>query len=393
MTTPRYGVSQERDWNELPDEEFRAIVRAEIEAHYPSDLRYVAHRLLSADLASWVAHLARKGWLAPGWPVEFGGMGLAPIKQIIYLEEFERWGVARHIDHGVTQVGPVIIRYGTREQHDRWLPPILAAEHRWVQGYSEPDAGSDLASLRTRATRDADEYVLEGQKTWTTLAHDATHIYVLARTNPDVKKQAGISFFLVDLSSPGITVRPIRDIAGHHELCEVFLNDVVVPAENLIGAENEGWTIAKSLLGHERINLGSPKLPEYGLSVLRRVAAASGALDDPGFRERVSAAQLDVEDLANVYAGYVDRIKAGKPLGPDVSMLKIWATETFARIADLILEAAGDTAALAGHVELGNEVMDVVGAFYKARPSTIYGGSNEIQRNIIARDVLDLPSG
>jgi alkylation response protein AidB-like acyl-CoA dehydrogenase len=388
----RYGVPQERDWNALSDDEFRDIVRAEVEEHYPTQLRYPARRLMWSEQGDWIRHLAAKGWIAPGWPVEFGGMGLSPLKQVIYVEEFERWGVGRYVDHGPIQVGPVILRYGTDEQRDQWLPPILSAEHRWSQGYSEPEAGSDLASLRTKARRDGDEYVLDGQKIWTTQAHDATHIYVLARTNPDVKKQAGISFFLADLETEGITVRPIRDISGHSELCEVFFDGVRVPAENLIGEQDKGWTIAKSLLGHERINVGSPKMPEYGLTILARVARATGAIDDPLFHDKVVAAQLDVAHLADAYARYTTMLARGEQIGPDVSMLKIWATETFSRIGDLIIEAAGDAGGLAGeHVGLGAEEHEVLGAFYKARPSTIYGGSNEIQRNIIATAVLDLP--
>jgi alkylation response protein AidB-like acyl-CoA dehydrogenase len=392
MEQPGYGVAQERDWNALADEEFRMIIRGEIEREYPAHLRYPAGRLMWDEQKDWVLHLARKGWLAPAWPLEMGGMGLEPAKQLIYFEEFERWGVGRYIDHGVVQVGPVIMRYGSEEQKDEWLPPILAAESRWAQGYSEPEAGSDLASLRTRAVRDGDEFVIDGQKIWTTQAHDATHIYVLARTNTEVKKQLGISFFLVDLSTPGVTVRPIRDIAGHEELSEVFFDGVRIPAGNLIGEENSGWTVAKSLLGHERINLGSPKLPEYGLQILVRLARARGIIDDPIFRDRLAAVQLDVAHLADAYASYGARVVRGETLGPDVSMLKIWATETFSRIADLIIECAGEAGALAGQaVGVGAEEIDVLGAFYKARPSTIYGGSNEIQRNIIATAVLGLP--
>jgi alkylation response protein AidB-like acyl-CoA dehydrogenase len=347
-----------------------------------------------AEQREWVLRLARKGWLAPGWPLEMGGMGLSPVKQLIYVEEFERWGVARYVDHGVLQVGPVIMRFGNPQQQDQWLAPILSVEHRWVQGYSEPEAGSDLASLRTRARRDGDDYVIDGQKIWTTQAHDATHIYVLARTDPDVKKQLGISFLLADLTSPGITVRPIRDVAGHEELCEVFFEGVRVPAENLIGEENQGWTVAKSLMGHERINLGSPKLPEYGLQILHQVATSSGALADPSFSDRVASLELDVAHLSDAYKRYVAQVARGEPLGPDVSWLKIWATETVTRIADLILEAAGEAAALGGlHVALGDRTHDILGTFYKARPSTIYGGSNEIQRDILAVRVLGLPRG
>jgi alkylation response protein AidB-like acyl-CoA dehydrogenase len=394
-TSPGRGYqAPEGGWNALGDEEFRTVVRLMVEEHYPQQLRFAARRLTWSEQSEWVLHLAAARWIAPGWPVERGGMGLSSAKQIVYVEEFERWGVARYVDHGVTQVGPVIMKYGTEEQRDAWLPPIISVEHRWVQGYSEPGAGSDLASLRTRAVREGGDYLVNGQKIWTTMAHDATHIYLLARTDPEVKKQAGISFLLTGLDAPGISVRPIRDIAGHAELCEVFFDDVRVPVENRVAAENEGWTVAKSLLGHERINVGSPKLPEYGLSVLMRVARSSGAIDDPVFRDRIAAVQLDVLHLADVYAGYTAKVSRGEQLGPEVSMLKIWATETFCRIADLIIDAAAEAGGLTGlEVELGDDVHDVLGPFYKARPSTIYGGSNEIQRNIIATAVLGLPRG
>ena len=393
-TSQRYGVAQQRDWNALSNEEFRAAVRSMVEQHYPSALRYPARRLRWDEQREWVMHLAKIGWIAPGWPLELGGMGLSPLKQLIYVEEFERWGVARYVDHGIVQVGPVITRFGTDAQRQRWLPPILSVEHRWAQGYSEPGAGSDLASLRTTAVRDVDSYLISGQKTWSTLAHDATHIYVLARTDPKAKKQKGISFFLVDILSPGVTVRPIRDIAGHDEFCEVFFDQVRVPADQMIGAENEGWTIAKSLLGHERINLGSPKLPEYGLQILKSVARACNRTDDPVFQEQFAIVQLDVAHLADSYALYTDRIARGEQLGPDVSMLKIWATETFNRIANLIVETAGEAGALIGEdVPVGDQHLDLLGTLYKARPSTIYGGSNEIQRNILATAVLKLPRG
>lgn len=370
-------------WNALGDDEFRALVRADIEANYPARLRYTPRRLLWSEQEEWIRHLVERGWIAPGWPVAHGGMGLSPVKQIIFAEEHERWGAAPYREQGVVQVGPVLMRYGTREQQEKWLPPIVKGEHHWAQGYSEPEAGSDLASLRTRARRDGGEYVVNGQKIWTTLAHVATHIYLLARTDPDAKKQEGISFLLADITSPGITVRTIRDIAGHTELCEVFFEDVRVSAENLVGEENKGWTIAKSLLGHERITIGSPAAAEYGLQILASVAEAAGVADDPLFRDRWASHRLDVAHLWDAYARYKGMLARGEEIGPDVSMLKILASETFAAIADTIIETAGEAGALSG----------ALGPFYKARPMTIYGGSNEIQRNIIATSVLGLPHG
>ena len=383
----------DRDLNALSDDQFRALVRADIEEHYPPHLRYSPHRVTWDEQSEWIDHLIERGWIAPGWPVEHGGLGLSPLKQIIFREEHERWGASEYREHGVIQVGPVIMRFGTDQQKERWLPPVLRGEHHWAQGYSEPEAGSDLASLRTRARRDGDEYVVDGQKTWTTLAQAATHIYLLVRTDPDAKKQEGISFLLADIDTPGITVQPIVDIAGHVDFCEVFLADVRIPVENRVGEENQGWTIAKSLLGHERLTAGSPGASEYGLQVLAAVARARGVDSDPVFRDRYAQLRLDVAHHRDAYAGYKDMIARGEEIGPDVSMLKILATETFAEIADFIIETAGDAGALAGNVRLGENEIDVLQAFYKARPAMIYAGSNEIQRNIIATAVLDLPRG
>jgi alkylation response protein AidB-like acyl-CoA dehydrogenase len=388
----RYGVPQERDWNALADEDFRAIVRAEFEAHYPAALRYPPRRLLWSENGDWFRRMAAKGWIAPNWPVEYGGMGLSASKVLIFIEEQERWGIARFQDHGILMVGPVLMQFGTEQQRERFLPPILSCEERWCQGYSEPEAGSDLASLRTTAVYDGDHFVINGQKIWTTLAHDVGHIFLLARTDPLVKKQEGISFFLLELTLPGVKVRKIRDIAGHDELCEVFFDDVRVPATNLVGAINKGWTIAKSLLSFERISLGSPKLPEYGLQVLMSAARASGVDRDLVFQDKFAMLQLDVAHLGNIYSRFADQAARDEPLGPDVSLLKVFATELFQRIADLILESAGSFGGLSGEIRIGDVDLNLLGPYFKARPATIYGGSSEIQRNILARSVLDLPS-
>jgi len=386
-----YGVPQEQDWNALSDEAFRAIVRAEVEAHHPAELRYPPRRLRWAENKSWYLRMAAKGWIAPGWPREYGGMGLSPAKLLIFLEEMERWGIARFQDHGILMVGPILLRFGTEAQRRRYLPPILACEEIWCQGYSEPNAGSDLANLHTEAYRDGDDFVINGQKTWTTLAHDSTHMIVLARTDKAAKKQSGISFLLLDLAAPGVSVRPIRDLAGHDEFCEVFFDNVRTPASNLVGELNQGWTVAKSQLGFERIHIGSPKLPEYGLQVLLTVARARGVEQDALFRERLAQLQLDVSHLGDIYRHFAAIVGRGEPLGPEVSLLKIWATETFQRIADLIIETAGDCGGLAGKVQMGDGRIELLAPFYKARPTSIYGGSNEIQRNILARQVLNLP--
>jgi alkylation response protein AidB-like acyl-CoA dehydrogenase len=340
--------------------------------------------------------MSAKGWIAPAWPRELGGMGLTADKLLIFLEEQERWGIARYQDHGVLMIGPILMRYGTEEQRSRFLPAILACDNIWAQGYSEPDAGSDLASLRTRAELQEDAsgryYLVNGQKIWTTLAHDATHLFLLARTDPAVKKQEGISLLLTPIDAEGIRVRPIRDISGHEDFCEVFLDDVRIDAENLVGEENKGWSIAKSLLGFERVSLGSPKFCEYGLQMLLRVARLSGSDDDPVFRDKLAALQLDVAHLADAYAEFAATLVRGETLGSEVSLLKIWSTETVQRIADLAYETAGPVGGFVGRIVPDDAATDLLGAWYKARPTTIYGGSNEIQRNIIAKQVLSLPS-
>ncbi len=387
----QYGVTQQQDWNALSDAEFRRIVRNEFETHYPADLRYPPRRLRWEENGSWYLRMAEKGWIAPNWPAEYGGMGLSVQKLLIFQEEAERWGIARYQDHGTLMLGPVLMKWGTEEQRRKYLPDVLACKAIWCQGYSEPGSGSDLASLKTKAVRDGDEFVITGQKIWTTLAQDATHMFVLVRTDPDAKKQEGISFMLLDMAQKGVTVRPIRDIAGHEEFCEVFLDEARTPASNLVGELNKGWTVAKSLLGFERIHIGSPKMPEYGLTVLERVAQAQGVWDDPVFREKYVALKLDVAHLTDAYNHFTGIVVRGEALGQDVSYLKIWASETFQRIADLVVETAGPFAAINGEVGIGNSEIDVLASFYKSRPPTIYGGTNEIQRTIIAQQVLGLP--
>ena len=385
-------MAEDRDLNRLSDAEFRREIRAWIEANYPPEKRYPAHRLVYDEIKDWFDILSRKGWIAPNWPREYGGMGLSPAKLIIWVEEYERHGCARLPDHGIQMVGPLLIKYGTEEQRRFFLPKILTGEHIWCQGYSEPNAGSDLASLRTDAAPDGDDYVVNGQKIWTTLAHTANWIFCLVRTDRQARKpQEGISFLLIDMSAPGVTVRPIRNIKGDVEFCEVFFDDVRVPKANLVGEPNKGWTMAKALLGFERIFLGNPRLPEYALNRLRLLGEALGRLDDPAFMDRYTQLRLDVMDLTSAFERYAAVLRAGGELGPDVSMLKLWATETYQRITDYMVEVAGDHGALRGDVVIGNVAVDVMNQFLESRPATIYGGSNEIQRNIIAKQVLGLP--
>ena len=380
------------DYNAMSNEDFRREVRAFFEAEYPQQLRYILHRARWHEMKDWWRKLYDKGWIAPNWPGEWGGMALDAGKMVIYLEELERHGVARAPDQGITQVGPLIMRFGTEAQQQHYLPCTRSGEYIWCQGYSEPNAGSDLASLQTAAVLEGDHFVVNGQKIWTTLADDATHIYLLARTDKAAKKQQGISFLLVDLKTPGITLRPIRNLAGHDEFCEVFFDNVKVPRANLVGALHDGWSVAKALLSFERLGIGSPRRPQYALRRLEMVARAKGLLDDSGFVDRFIALKLDMEDGAALYGRFVEQVKRGEPLGQDVSMLKIWTMEAWQRLAELLVEAGAEQGVIAGVHDVAGVETDFLNPYYYSRPATIYGGSSEIQRNILAKYVLKLPS-
>jgi alkylation response protein AidB-like acyl-CoA dehydrogenase len=384
-----------QDYNAQTDDAFRTDVRTFFETEYPEHLRYILRRARWDEMKAWWATLYKKGWVAPGWPVAWGGMGLDASKMLIYFEEMERHGVARPPDQGITHIGPILMHFGTEEQKNFYLPRALSGEHIWCQGYSEPNSGSDLASLRTTAVPDGDDYVINGQKIWTSLAQDATHCYVLTRTNPDVKKQEGISLFLVDFKTPGITLRPIVNLAGHAEFCQVFYDNVRVPRANLVGALNKGWTVAKALLGFERLAIGSPRRPAYALQRLRMVAQARGLFADQGFMDRYTALKLDIDDLGSLYGRFIEQAKRGDQVGPDVSMLKIWSQETWQRLSELLIETGAEEAVLDGVQNFGsadNPVeVDVMTTFYMSRPGTIAGGSSEVQRNIMSRYVLGLP--
>ncbi len=385
------AVSTEaRDYNSMGDEAFRAEVRAWIEANYPAELRFPTHRLHRRDTKAWYDLLAAKGWLAPNWPQEHGGMGLDPAKRIIFIEETERHGCSRYSDQGVLMIGPLLMTYGTEAQRQAFLPKIMTGEHIWAQGYSEPGSGSDLASLRTEAVLHGDEWVVNGQKIWTTLGNDANWIYLLVRTNKAAKKQEGISFLLVPMDSPGVTVRPIMTIGGSDEFCEVFFDDVRVPRDSLVGEVDKGWTMAKALLGFERIFVGSPAQSALALGRLKQVAQATGAFEDPAFRKRYGELLLDLTDHSSLYATFVGKLRRGEAIGPDVSMLKIFQTELYKRITAVLIETAGDTAAWTEQ-DPGSGVN--AGALWiHSLQTTIYGGTSEVQRDIIAKQVLSLPS-
>jgi alkylation response protein AidB-like acyl-CoA dehydrogenase len=380
------------DCNALPDEEFRLLFRDWVQANCPPHLRNMRkQRPLFDEVADWYRALAAKGWLAPTWPKEHGGMGLTPAKHIIYVEEWGRLGCPRIPDHGIGLVGPLLIQYGTPEQKAHYLPRILSGEHVWCQGYSEPNAGSDLASLRTAAVREGEVFVVNGQKIWTTLAHCANWMFVLVRTDRTAKvRQNGISVLLLDLKSPGVRIRPIANLRGETDFCEVFLDDVRVPAQNLVGELDHGWTVAKSVLGHERIFLGAPTRPEYALGRLERLAEARGVFADRAFVSRYARLRLDVYDLASAFERFANILRRGGELGADVSMLKILATELYQRITEEMLAIAGEEARFADDLEAGNEQIDAMNLFLDSRAPAIFGGANEIQKNILAKAVLGL---
>lgn len=368
-----------------------ADLRQWIGENFPPEWRFPPSRKSQREAAAWHDKLHAKGWVAPNWPRAHGGMGLSAFEQLQFLSEFDRHGISIAPNMGVVMLGPLLIRYGSQAQQREHLPKILSGEVRWCQGYSEPAAGSDLANVRTRADADGDDFIVNGQKIWTSFAHEADMIFMLVRTDPNAKKQDGISFLLADMKSPGITVKRIRNLGGGAEFCEVFFDNVRVPQANLVGGLNQGWTMAKSLLGSERITIGHPRLARAPLQRLRELGEASGVFDEPAWRARYDALRLDADDLNAVFVRYVDVLRRGGDLGPEVSILKVWVTETFQRIADLMLETGGEAATSDAAITLSSGGLHAANVFFSARPASIYGGSNEIQRNILAKAVLQLP--
>lgn len=384
---PITDFPREADWNGMPEADFRRLVRGFFRAHYPEHLRHVPWRLHWDEIKDWYYTLSRQGWIAPSWPREHGGMALSPARQIAFIEEAERHGVARAPDQGLVMLGPILIRHGTEEQRARFLPGILSGEAVWAQGYSEPNAGSDLASLRCEALVDGDDLVVSGQKTWSTLAQDATHMFMLVRTDKTVKKQAGISFLLVDLASPGVSRRPIRTLSGHEEFCEVFFDQVRVPRANVVGELNAGWGIAKALLGFERLFSGSPKHANHALQQIFSIARQRGLLADPAFADRLAELRLDAADLTAMYSVFAELAKAGRPLPPELSLLKVWATETHERLGALLIQIAEEYGGAAMRLGYGNGQVHALAPYVNALAATIFSGTNEIQRNIYAKQL------
>lgn len=384
---PITDFPREADWNGMPEADFRRLVRGFFRAHYPEHLRHAPWRLHWNEIKDWYFTLSRQGWIAPSWPREHGGMALSPARQIAFIEEAERHGVARAPDQGLVMLGPILIRHGTEEQRARFLPGILSGEAVWAQGYSEPNAGSDLASLRCEALVDGDDLIVSGQKTWSTLAQDATHMFMLVRTDKTVKKQAGISFLLVDLASPGVSRRPIRTLSGHEEFCEVFFDQVRVPRANLVGELNAGWGIAKALLGFERLFSGSPKHANHALQQIFSIARQRGLLADPAFADRLAELRLDAADLTAMYSVFAELAKAGRPLPPELSLLKVWATETHERLGALLIQIAEEYGGAAMRLGYGNGQVHALAPYVNALAATIFSGTNEIQRNIYAKQL------
>ncbi len=386
---------------------FRDEVRAFIADNYPASLRGKqdeGDELAKEDFLSWHKVLAKKGWVAPAWPVEYGGTGWTSTQRYIWSEETARADCIRLMPFGLAMVGPVIYTFGTPEQKAQFLPRILSGEDWWCQGYSEPGAGSDLASLRTKAERDGDDYVVNGQKTWTTMAQHADWGFFLVRTSPDAKMQEGISFLLIDMKSPGITVRPIITLGGEHEVNEVFLDNVRVPISNRVYEENKGWTCAKFLLAHERVGIAGVASSKRGVEKLKTVAATEmdgdrALLANPFFRRKVAELEIDLAALEYTELRTLAGMAAGKNPGPESSVLKIKGSEIQQRLTELTLEMAGHYGApyFRGFGEGDNEhpigqewANRAAPTYFNARKTTIYGGSNEIQRNVIAKMVLGL---
>ena len=338
------------DLNYAPDDlAFRDTVRSWIEANLPKDLQHKVlnhKRLQRDDYARWHKTVYKQGWVAPAWPVEYGGTGWTKVQQHIWEEECARAGAPPIIAFGVNMVGPVIIAFGNDAQKKHYLPRILACDDWWCQGYSEPGSGSDLASLKTRAENKGDHYIVNGQKTWTTLAQYADMMFCLVRTDTGARKQEGISFLLMDMKTPGITVRPIITLDEDHEVNEVFFDNVRVPAQNLVGEENRGWTYAKYLLGHERTNIAAVGRSKRELMFIKRLATrmqknGQPLIHDPVYAQKVAALEIDLMALEVTVLRVIYQEAKQRAPGPEASMLKIKGTEIQQRLTELMVEAAG----------------------------------------------------
>jgi alkylation response protein AidB-like acyl-CoA dehydrogenase len=382
---------------------FRAMVRDWVAANLPPD---IAHKVRDGlrqsrdDLQRWARILGKKGWLGYGWPKEFGGPGWDAIERHLFEEECALAGAPRIVPFGPIMVAPVIMAFGSRAQQERFLPGIASGDVWWSQGYSEPGSGSDLASVKTRAERRGDKYIVNGQKTWTTLGQYGEWIFCLVRTSTEGKPQTGISFLLIDMKSPGVTVRPIVLMDGEAEVNEVFFDDVEVPAENLVGEENKGWTYAKYLLAHERTNIADVNRAKRELERLKRVAQAEGVWEDTRFRDQIALLEVDIVALEMMVLRVLSAQAggSGRKALDIAGLLKIRGSEIQQRYTELLMLACGPYSLpyLWDAMEAGWQgdhvgaayCAPLAAAYFNTRKTTIYGGSNEVQRNIVAQTVL-----
>jgi alkylation response protein AidB-like acyl-CoA dehydrogenase len=380
----------------LNERAFRDEVRQFLATELPADIRARQHRgdasHIRDDIVQWQKILHMKGWGAPAWPLEFGGTGWSKVQQYIFETECALADAPAQLAFGVKMVAPVLMRYGSPAQQQYFLPRILAAQDWWCQGYSESSSGSDLASLKMKAERDGDDYVLNGQKVWNTLGQFADWMFCLVRTDSSVKPQKGISFLLIDMTTPGITVRPTKLLDGSFEVNEISFDSVRVPATNRVGEENSGWTYAKFLLGHERTNIAGigasrRELRRLRLDAARLVTSGCSLLEDPVFATRIAQVEIDLTALEITNMRVIFDEATNRAPGPEASMLKIRGTEIMQRISELQVDLLGPDALAYAHDSDDSRAM---AAYLNLRKLTIFGGSNEIQRNIVAHMILKL---
>jgi alkylation response protein AidB-like acyl-CoA dehydrogenase len=391
------------------EQTFQDQVRTFLQNDFPAELRKKVDagiRLSKEELVRWQKILYKKGWAAPNWPVEYGGTGWSPTQKYIFATEMGLIGAPEPVPFGMKMVAPVIMAYGSDEQKQRFLPDIIQSNVWWCQGYSEPNAGSDLASLKTSAVRDGDEYVVNGSKTWNTYGQYADWIFCLVRTDNSVKKQEGISFLLIDMKSPSITLKPIVLLDGHAEVNEVFFDDVRVPVNNLIGEENKGWTYAKVLLTHERTNISGVPRGKRRLAALKKIAGetadgfGSNMMENAMFRHKLAEIEIELQALEYSELRTLAALSVGKAPGPESSILKIVGTELAQKMDELFVELAGynclpfvpeqfEDGFEGEPIGPGNSAAAAL-TYFNNRKLSIFGGSNEIQRNIISKAVLGL---
>lgn len=390
------------------EQAFRAKIRAWTAANLPADIKDKVDRgieLERDDYARWMKILSGEGWIAPNWDTKDGGPGFTLGEKYIFEEELFMGGAPRTVHFGTRMVGPVLLAFGSPEQKQKYLPKILTSEEIWCQGYSEPGSGSDLASLKTSAVLDGDHYVVNGTKIWTSYAHCADRMFALVRTDSSGKKQEGITCLLIDLKTPGITINPIITLDGRHSFNQEFFDDVRVPVADRVGAEGQGWTIAKYLLGHERSNASYVSINKRNLAKLKSIAADQMAdghplSEDPAFRQLIAEAETMLETLSITSLRQLATASADKPVGPEASVLKMRTGDVFQRIHELMMMAGGYS--IAPYVQdaiRGGWNEDPLGPdylyrmapdYFEARAMSIAGGSHEVQKNIIAKAVLGL---